>query len=384
MSNAPSYSPPPRGNANTRLAVLQTLVLMMLVIVLIRNWYQGSVTINAPPRAIVPSGKLADDEQSTIKLFRQSSQSVVYINTSSLGRDSFSLNVLEIPKGTGTGFVWDNAGHIVTNFHVVEVGNRWKVTLADQTTWDAEIVGVAPDRDLAVLKINTDTSKLFPILPGTSGNLEVGQKVFAIGNPFGLDQTLTTGVISGLGREIRARTGRLIDGVIQTDAAINPGNSGGPLLNSSGEMIGVNTAIFSPSGTSAGIGFAIPVDVVKRVVPQLISSGKVIRPGLGIRVAAESIMQRLGIDGVLLLGVTANGPAAQAGLRPTRLSRDNDIMLGDVITAVDGKSVASGDDLFGRLESYNIGDTVTLSIIRDARTRQQQTLQVKAKLAAAE
>lgn len=381
--NSPSQFAP-ASSTSSRLAVIQTIVLLLLLVVLFRNWYQGPSAVNAPPAPVQPTGNLADDEKATIKLFRQSSRSVVYISTSSLARDSFSLNVLEIPQGTGTGFVWDNAGHIVTNFHVVEEGNRWKVTLADQSIWDAEIVGVAPDRDLAVLKINADTSKLFPILAGSSGNLEVGQSVFAIGNPFGLDQSLTTGVVSGLGREIRARTGRLIEGVIQTDAAINPGNSGGPLLNSSGELIGVNTAIFSPSGTSAGIGFAIPVDVVKRVVPQLIASGKVVSPGLGIRVAPESITQRLDIQGVLLMGVVAGGPAAEAGLRPTRLNRDNEIILGDVIVAVDGKPVASGNDLFGRLESYNVGDRVTLTILRSVKTRAEQKLQVEAKLVAVE
>ncbi|HTN77205.1 MAG TPA: trypsin-like peptidase domain-containing protein, partial [Pirellulaceae bacterium] len=358
--------------------------LLLLVAVLVRNWYVGGVQVNTPPTPVKPSGNLAEDEQATIQLFRQSSQSVVHITTSALARDSFSLNVLEIPQGTGTGFMWDAAGHIVTNFHVVEEGNLWKITLADQSTWDAEIVGVAPDRDLAVLKIKAPTAKLFPILAGSSTNLVVGQKVFAIGNPFGLDQTLTTGVISGLGREIRAKTGRLIDGVIQTDAAINPGNSGGPLLNSSGEVIGVNTAIYSPSGTSAGIGFAIPVDVVKRVIPQLISNGKVIRPGLGVRVAADPITQRLGINGVLLVSVVAGGPAAEAGLHPTTYGAEKEVVLGDVIIAVDGKPVKSGDDLFGRLDNYNVGDSVTLRIIRGIKTSQQQELDVPAKLVAVE
>lgn len=377
-----SYSPrPARSGVNSWLAILQTGVLVLLILIFGRNWLNSS-TPNAPPRPITPAGKLAEDEQSTIELFRQSSRSVVYIATSSLARDQFSMNVMEIPKGTGTGFVWDSAGHIVTNFHVLEGGNAWKVTLAGQTTLDAELVGVAPDRDLAVLKVNTDTSKLFPILAGTSSNLEVGQKVFAIGNPFGLDQTLTTGVISGLGREIKSRTGRMIEGMIQTDAAVNPGNSGGPLINSSGEMIGVNTAIISPTGSYAGIGFAIPVDSVRRVVPQLISHGKLIRPGIGIRVAPDQLAQRMGIKGVLLISVVSDGPAAQAGLQPTRRSVDGDIHLGDVLVAVDGKPVESGDELFGRLESYNVGDTVKLTILRGVNTPDAQQLEVPVKLVA--
>lgn len=390
MSADRPYSAPtgPSRSAAQRtswLALSQTLVLVLLIIVLVRNWWQGAnqPAPLPPPDPVVPAGNLADDEKATIQLFRQTSQSVVNITTSALARDSFSLNVLEIPKGTGTGFIWDAQGHIVTNSHVVDEGTAWKVTLADQSTWDAEVVGAAPDRDIAVLKINADVSRLRPMLVGTSTNLEVGQKVFAIGNPFGLDQTLTTGIISGLEREMRSRTNRLIEGVIQTDAAINPGNSGGPLLNSSGELVGVNTAIYSPSGASAGIGFAIPVDAVKRAVPQLIENGRIIRPGIGVRVAAEAITQRLGIEGVLIVSVVSGGPAESAGLRPTRL-RSNSGQLGDVITAVNGKAVANSDQLFNRLESFNIGDKVTLSILRGARTNNEQRLDVEVTLVAVE
>lgn len=384
----PHASPPPLPQTSSRtstLALLQTLVLLLLVIVLVRNWWQGASQPPPlpPPSPVMPSGNLAEDEKSTIQLFRQSSRSMAYVTTSALGRDRFSLNVLEIPRGTGSGFVWDHDGHIVTNFHVVEEGNRWKVTLADQSTWDAEIVGVAPDRDLAVLKVKAPRNRLEPLLVGTSQNLEVGQKVFAIGNPFGLDQTLTTGVISGLGREIRAQTGRVIQEVIQTDAAINPGNSGGPLLNSAGELIGVNTAIYSPSGASAGIGFAIPVDAVKRVVPQLIATGRVTRPGLGVSVVAENVAQRLGIEGVLVFNVVEGGPAEKAGLRPMR-QKQGDVELGDVIQAVNGKKVSSSDELFARLEQFDVGDTVTLSVLRGARSGSETQLDIEVTLGAVE
>lgn len=385
----PHASPPPlppTSSRTSKLALLQTLVLLLLVIVLVRNWWAGASQPPPlpPPSPVMPSGNLAEDEKSTIQLFRQSSRSMAYVTTSALGRDRFSLNVLEIPRGTGSGFVWDHDGHIVTNFHVVEEGNRWKVTLADQSTWDAEIVGVAPDRDLAVLKVKAPRNRLEPLLVGTSQNLEVGQKVFAIGNPFGLDQTLTTGVISGLGREIRARTGRVIQEVIQTDAAINPGNSGGPLLNSAGELIGVNTAIYSPSGASAGIGFAIPVDAVKRVVPQLIATGRVTRPGLGVSVVAENVAQRLGIEGVLVVNVVEGGPAEKAGLRPTTREEQGNVELGDVIQAVNGKKVSSSDELFARLEQFDVGDTITLSVLRGARSGSETHLDIEVTLVAVE
>ncbi len=377
---------PPTSSRTSMLALLQTLVLLLLVIVLVRNWWEGASQPPPlpPPSPVMPSGNLAEDEKSTIQLFRQSSRSMAYVNTSAVGRDRISLNVLEIPRGTGSGFVWDHDGHIVTNFHVVEEGNRWKVTLADQSAWDAEIVGVAPDRDLAVLKIKAPRNRLEPLLIGTSQNLEVGQKVFAIGNPFGLDQTLTTGVISGLGREIRARTGRVIQEVIQTDAAINPGNSGGPLLNSAGELIGVNTAIYSPSGASAGIGFAIPVDAVSRVVPQLIATGRVTRPGLGVSVAAENVAQRLRIEGVLVFNVVEGGPAEKAGLRPTTREEQGNVELGDVIQAVNGKKVSSSDELFARLEQFDVGDTITLSVLRGAHSGSESQLEIQVTLGAIE
>ncbi len=248
---------------------------------------------------ITPRGDLAADEKSMIAIFRQASPSVVHITTLAVRQDAFSFDVLQIPQGTGSGFVWDADGHVVTNFHVIQEADAATVTMADHSNWKAHLVGAYPDKDLAVLRVDAPPASLHPIPIGTSHDLQVGQKVFAIGNPFGLDQSLTTGIISALGREIQSVTQRPIKDVIQTDAAINPGNSGGPLLDSAGRLIGVNTAIYSPSGVSAGIGFAIPVDEVNRLVPQLIRHGRVIRPGLGIQVGPDRLAAELGLSGVL-------------------------------------------------------------------------------------
>jgi S1-C subfamily serine protease len=231
-------------------------------------------------------------------------------------------------------------------------------------------VGAAPDKDLAVLRIDAPANKLRAIPVGTSKDLQVGQSVFAIGNPFGLDQSLTTGVISALGREIESVTRRPIQGVIQTDAAINPGNSGGPLLDSAGRLIGVNTAIYSPSGASAGIGFAIPVDTVNRIVPELIRSGKVTRPGMGIQIAEDQIAERLGVTGVLVVDVAQGSAAAKAGLRPTRREASGRVKLGDVITSIDGKKIESANELFLALEKYKIGDSINVSLLREGKAVQ--------------
>lgn len=307
---------------------------------------------------------MAADERNTIEVFQASSPSVVYITSIELRRSLFSLNVYEIPKGTGSGFIWDKEGRIVTNYHVIGDANRVEVTLADQSTWKGSLVGVAPDKDLVVLQIAAPPERLKSIPIGKSDNLQVGQKVFAIGNPFGLDQTITAGIVSALDREIKSATGRTIQGVIQTDAAINPGNSGGPLLDSAGRLIGVNTAIYSPSGGSAGIGFAVPVDVVNRVVPEIIRHGRVIRPGLGISIANRRITDRLEIDGMLIINVQPGSAAEKAGLRGTRKLND-DIVLGDIIKTVNGRKVASYDDLRNEMDRYKVGDEVTLEILRD-------------------
>ena len=347
-------------------------VLALSALLAWRFWAQGA-SRNAPratPRAIAPRGDLTVDEKSTIALFRRASPSVVYITTLTVARDFFTLNLLQIPEGTGSGFVWDDAGNIVTNFHVIQNADAAQVTLADHSTWKARRVGMAPDKDLAVLRVDAPKSRLYPIPIGSSKDLKVGQKVIAIGKPFGLDQTLTTGVISALGREIESVTRLPIKGVIQTDAAINPGNSGGPLLDSAGRLIGVNTAIYSPSGASAGIGFAIPVDTVNRVVPQLIRYGKIIRPGLGVQVAEDQLTRELGLTGVLIVDVVPGSPAAKAGIRPTMRGALGRVKLGDVIIAIDGKKIESVNDLFLLLEQYKVGDMITIAVLRDGKRRQ--------------
>jgi S1-C subfamily serine protease len=325
----------------------------------------------AVPRSVTPRGALAADEQNNINVFKATSPSVVHITTLQNQRDFFSLNVSQVPSGTGTGFVWDGQGHIVTNFHVIQGASAAQVTLADQSQWQAELVGAFPDRDLAVLRIKAPRDKLPPIVVGSSRDLQVGQKVFAIGNPFGLDQTLTVGIVSALNREIDSVNRRTIRGVIQTDAAINPGNSGGPLLDSTGRLIGVNTAIYSPSGASAGIGFAIPVDEVNRIVPRLIRDGRVTRPALGVSSGPEGMTRALGLAaGVPLVGVVPGGPAARAGLQPFRRGSNGGVVPGDVVLAVNDEAVADLDDLLTQLERHRPGDTVTLTLWRNGKTRE--------------
>lgn len=361
-NDPPPQSPPPASR--WRFWFILTLVVGLV-------WILGNrLRINFPapgaePRAVTPRGELAADERATIELFRQASPSVVYITTLTQRRDIFSLNLFEIPQVAGSGFIWDQDGHIITNFHVIQGASGARVTLADHSNWDAQLVGAAPDQDVAVLRINAPKSALKPIAIGTSADLLVGQKVFAIGNPFGLDQTLTTGIISALGREIEAVTGRNISGVIQTDAAINPGNSGGPLLDSAGRLIGVNTAIYSASGASAGIGFAVPVDTVNRVVPQLIKHGRVIRPGIGVRIADDSTTRRLGVQGVLIMQVDRGSAAEAAGLRGTQRDAGGRLILGNVIVGIAADTIASSDDLLNILDKYQVGETVKVSLLRD-------------------
>jgi len=326
----------------------------------------------AQARGVTPRGALGADELANIELFKRVSPSVVHITTLATQSDLFGMNEMQVPRGTGTGFVWDAAGHLVTNFHVIQGGSGARVTLADHTTFPAKLVGAFPDRDLAVLKIDAPQGKLPPIAIGSSRDLQVGQRVYAIGNPFGLDQTLTTGIVSALNREIESFNGRTIRGVVQTDAAINPGNSGGPLLDSAGRLVGVNTQIASPSGASAGIGFAIPVDEVNRIVPRLIRDGRFVRPALGVTAAPPEINRALKLPkGVALVQVAANGPAARAGLQAFRRDRGGDIVQGDVITAIDGESVADIDGMLSELERHAPGDSVTLTLWREGKTRKQ-------------
>lgn len=326
----------------------------------------------ASPRAVAPRGPLANDELNNIAVFKAVSPSVVNITALGVERDFFSTRVTQVPRGTGTGFVWDEAGHIVTNFHVIQEASGARVTLSDQSSHKASLVGVFPDRDLAVLKIEAPRNKLPPIALGSSKDLQVGQKVYAIGNPFGLDQTLTTGIVSALNREIESVTRRTIRGAIQTDAAINPGNSGGPLLDSAGRVIGVNTAIYSPSGASAGIGFAIPVDEVNRIVPRLIRDGRMVRPALGVTAGPENMAKALGLPkGVPLVAVAPGGPAQKAGLRPFTRGAQGGIVAGDVIQAIDDAAVADLDDMLTALERYQPGDRVTLTLWRAGAVRRQ-------------
>ena len=358
----------------SRSALLPGLLLGVVLGVLIaggtiRVLSQGSRSA-AVPRPIAPRGDLAEDEKSMIGLFHKASSSVVYITTRSQQVDLWTRNVFEVPQGTGSGFVWDEEGHVVTNYHVVQGADVAEVALGEDV-YEADPVGQAPDQDLAVLKIKAPRARLSPIKVGTSADIEVGQKVFAIGNPFGLDHTLTTGIVSALGRTIQSVTNRPIDGAIQTDAAINPGNSGGPLLDSAGRLIGINTAIYSPSGASAGIGFAVPVDTVNRVVTELIAYGKVLKPRMGVglddRLSAY-VTRRLGVKGVMLRDVDPGSPAARAGLKGSTRSR-NSILPGDVVQEIDGKSVASSDELLGRLGNRRPGDVVMLSVWRDGSVR---------------
>lgn len=324
----------------------------------------------AEPRVVTARGDLASGEEATIELFKAARDSVVFISTAERVRDPWTRNTYEQPRGTGSGFLWDARGHVVTNNHVIEGASAATVRLADGRSFPARLVGRDPSHDLAVLRIEPRDLPA-PLTVGSSSDLQVGQAVLAIGNPFGLDWTLTRGIVSALDRELPSRTGRPITGLIQTDAAINPGNSGGPLLDSAGRLIGVNTAIYSPSGTSAGIGFAVPVGAVNRVVPQLIENGRYAPPAIGVRYdpRVNELARRQGLEGVLILGIERGSPAAQAGMKPARLSGDGRLIAGDIITGFDGEEVAGIDDLLAALDRHRPGDTVTLTLRRDGDER---------------
>ena len=346
------------------------LILGLLSLGLAAGWCGRALTPSlARPRAVEPRGPLPDWEQVPIRRFKEAAPSVVYITTTEeRSRDFFGLDVVEVPAGSGTGFIWDAEGHVVTNFHVIQGAVRATITLADGSRHEASYVGGAPDKDLAVLLLAKTPPKLRPIPLGTSADLQVGQAVLAIGNPFGLDQTLTTGVVSALGREIQSTTRRRISGVIQTDAAINPGNSGGPLLDSAGRLIGVNTAIQSPSGASAGIGFAMPVDTVNRVVPQLIARGRLERPDLGFEPVEPRLVERAfgPQKGVMVGKVARGGAAARAGLQGVSVEGRR-VFAGDLIQAVNGRSIADWDGLLDTVEALPLGSTTQLDIEREGR-----------------
>ncbi len=319
------------------------------------------------PRVIQARGNLAEDEKSTIELFENSRDSVVFITTRQRVMDAWTRNIFSVPSGTGSGFIWDDNGHIITNLHVIKGASEATIRLADGRDYKASLVGASPAHDIAVLRIGIGFQRPAPVPLGTSHDLKVGQKVFAIGNPFGLDWTLTTGIVSALDRSLPSGDGRTIDNLIQTDAAINPGNSGGPLLDSAGRLIGINTAIYSPSGASAGIGFSVPVDTVNRVVPQIISRGKYIRPAMGITVDSKlnnRLTQHLKVTGVVILSISPGSAADTAGLRGATITPEGNIIANDIIVALENKPIDSVDKLLARVDGYKVGDTIKITVLR--------------------
>jgi len=341
--------------------LLLTVVIVVLGIYLLRPAIERQLFAETAPRKVEARGNLADFEKLTIEIFERVSPSVVQVAGRAGVKDVTGLGGEEGTAQGGTGFVWDRAGHIVTNNHVVQGVSSIAVRFSSGEAVRAQLVGGAPNYDIAVIRVTGVSALPPPITVGSSADLRVGQAAFAIGNPFGLDQSLTTGVISALKRRLPTAGGREVANVIQTDAAINPGNSGGPLLDSAGRLIGVNTAIFSPSGAYAGIGFAIPVDVVNRVVPALIRDGRVPIPGIGIQAGNDAAGGRLGIDGVIIVRTVPGMPAERAGLRGANLQTGE---LGDVIVAVNGKPVRRLADLTELLEQAGVGSTVQLTVNR--------------------
>jgi len=350
-------------------------LLIILIIVWVAADLYGILPLRpkVEMRAVAPSqGNLGADERLTIDVFKSVSPSVVFITNKRLQRGFFSLGVTEVPQGAGSGFLWDGRGHIVTNFHVIYEAHEIEVALQDGRRFSADIVGADPDHDLAVLRVPVGRFKIKPTMIGSSKNLEVGQKVLAIGNPFGLDSTLTTGIISALGRTIQSMTKRYIHNVIQTDAAINPGNSGGPLLDSFGRVIGVNTSIVSPSGSSAGIGFAVPVDTVNRIVTQLINQGEVSRPGLGVSLVPNRYMVQWGMEGAAILQVDKGSSAGAAGLKGITKFPNGEIEIGDVIIECAGYPVKKNSDLIKALDRHQVGDEIEIVF-----TRKSNKMQIK-------
>ncbi len=360
-----------------------TLALVAMVVFLVfqlrdngRRWQAQLEAIKALTNQVnnatqtIPPQAAPLPETKATSVYKRVSPSVVAVaNNALVRRGFFDFQLYEVPQGAGSGFVWDKKGHIISNYHVVYQANTLTVTFPDGTRYDAKLVGIAPDYDLAVLKIDAQPEKLIPIEVAPSRDLEVGQQVYAIGNPFGLDTTLSAGIISALGRTITSMTDRKINDVIQTDTAINPGNSGGPLLAASGRLIGVTTAILSPSGANAGIGFAVPSDTVSRVVPQLIEKGRVTRAGLGVQLLPDHVSERAEISGVAIYAVLEQTPAARAGLEGLGVNRLGDLVFGDVITAVDGKAVKTIEDLQAILDPRKPGDQVKLTVTRAGKTR---------------
>lgn len=354
---------------NVGLLVAVILLIAAVSFSTIRLWPYLWASSAAQPRAITPRGSLTDAETTTINIFDQASPSVVYVTNSSYVQNWRTAEVMLQERDSGSGFIWDDQGHVVTNYHVVAGTQQHVVTLADGSSWDAVVVGASKRHDLAVLRVSAPIGKLVPIPIGQSSDLKVGQSVFAIGNPFGLDQTLTTGVISALHRDIQQDEGVVLRDMIQTDAAINPGNSGGPLLDSAGRLVGVNAAIYSPNNYSpanVGIGFAVPVDVVNEVVPQLINHGREVRPWIGVVLVPTSAIQSLadfGAAGLLVREVYRNSPADRAGIRGTYIQRGR-LVLGDIVLSIDGQPVPDTDTFRDLMQNYGGGQTITLHIRR--------------------
>jgi S1-C subfamily serine protease len=355
---------------------LPPLLMLIAIAVLTgtQDWSAAVGSKNAQPRPVAARGQLMADELIAVKAFSSVSPSVVFITSRQTSRDLFHLHATEVKEDAGSGFVWDPNGYIVTNYHVVGNSQSVRIALSDQSIYKAQRVGADPDKDIAVLKIDAPP-RLLPAIPiGTSRDLQVGQRVYALGNPFGYDQTMTSGIVSGLGREITSKGGRSIKGVIQTDAPLNPGNSGGPLLDSAGRIIGMNTAILSPTGANAGIGFAIPIDCINRIVPQIIRGETTPRPQLRVTTAEDHLVRGLGLEGVLLLNVAPDTTAEKAGLRGTRRNEQGKIVLGDVITAMDSQPIHTTDDFYRLLEEHKIGDTVRLTILREGQKMDVQVV----------
>ena len=331
---------------------------------LVALWFSAT-----SPRTITPRADLTEAEKTTIKLFKTVSPSVVYIFARTSPQTLFSLEPEQNVVQAGTGIVWDAAGHVITNYHVIKGADSLGARLPSGELAAVRLVGAAPNYDLAVLQLERTRSPLHPIAVGTSSDLQVGQSAFAIGNPYGLEQTLTSGIISALHRRVPTQEGHAIVGGIQTDAPLNPGNSGGPLLDDAGRLIGVTSAIVSGSGASAGIGIAIPVDVVNRVAAQLIREGHVPVPGIGIVAASEAATAQFGVDGVILLRVQPDSPAMKAGLQGADLANGE---IKDVITAANGQPVHDVADLAGIFEQIGVGKTVTLTVSRNDKSRSVQ------------
>ena len=365
---------------NALLRTIRTLLFILIGVIallfLLPRFEALWIAMHTEPRAVTARGALSDTEKMNIEIFRQASPAVVYITTLTDTLNLWTRDITRIPRGTGSGFIWDKQGHIITNYHVIRGASVIRVRLNDHRTFNAVLVGASPNHDIAVLRISIVSSMPAPLPIGSSSDLQVGQMMYAIGNPFGLDQTLTTGVVSALNRSLYNNNGSEIKGLIQTDAAINPGNSGGPLLDSAGRLVGINTAIYSPSGAYAGIGFAVPVDTVNRIVPQLIAKGHYQRPQLGITIDNEmnkAVTDELGIKGVAVIGVRQGSAAHRAGLRGMKMLTQNGATVGDIILSIDGHQVKDTAALLDTLEKYAPGDRIELIYLRE---REEKTTMI--------